>query len=287
MKFNTPLRYPGGKDRLTGFIKTVFEQNYLLDGHYVELYAGSAGIALNLLTHGYVSHIHLNDVNPAIYAFWHSAINHPEALCKAIHGAKITMEEWQRQKAILNSPKNHSLLEVGFSIFYLYRVNSLGILWGGTIGRENQTGHWRLDARFNKADLIRRIEWIALHRSLIRLYNLDAADLIKTISPTLPDKTLIYLDPPRYAKGQWLCEDHYLHNVHVDIANLIKEYVTHHWIVSCDRTPGIIEMFKDYPTTTCHTDYDARDRYNVAEVMFFSKKLVIPSMKNPSNLKTA
>ena len=283
MKFNTPLRYPGGKDKLAGFIKMIFEQNYLLGGHYVEPYAGGAGIALNLLTHGYVSCIHLNDVNPAIYAFWHSVINQSEALCKTIHDVEITMEEWQRQKAILNSPENHSLLEVGFSIFFLYRINRLGILWGG----KNQKFHWKFDARFNKIDLIRRIEWIALHRSLIRLYNLDAADLIKTVLPTLPDETLIYFDPPYYVKGQWLCEDHYLHDAHVSIANLIKEHIRHHWIVSCDDTPEIIEMYKDYPTITCRINYSARDRYKGAEVMFFSRGLIIPNVKNPSNLKIA
>jgi len=32
MQFNTPLRYPGGKAKLTNFIKLVFEENDLLDG---------------------------------------------------------------------------------------------------------------------------------------------------------------------------------------------------------------------------------------------------------------
>ena len=37
MNLNTPLRYPGGKGKLTDFIKLVFEQNGLLDGSQVEL----------------------------------------------------------------------------------------------------------------------------------------------------------------------------------------------------------------------------------------------------------
>lgn len=285
MKFNTPLRYPGGRDKLAGFMKRVFEQNYLLDGHYVEPYAGSAAIAFNLLTHGYVSCIHLNDANPAIYAFWHSVINQPEALCKAIHDVEITMEEWQRQKDILNSSENHSLPEVGFSIFFLNRINRLGILWKDG---ENQSSRYRLDPRFNKVDLIRRIEWIALHRSLIRLYNLDAADLIKTTLSTLPEKSLIYFDPPYYAnKEQWFCKNQYSHNAHASIANLIKEHITHHWIVSCDDISEVTEMYKDYPAITCHINYNRRDRYKDTEAMFFSEKLVIPSMKDQSNLKTA
>ncbi len=45
MQFNTPLRYPGGKGKLTDFIKLVFERNDLLDGNYVEVYAGGAAMA--------------------------------------------------------------------------------------------------------------------------------------------------------------------------------------------------------------------------------------------------
>ncbi len=287
MKFNTPLRYPGGKGKLTNFLKLIFEQNGLLDGHYAETYAGGAGIALNLLAHSYASCIHLNDLNPAVFAFWRSVINQPEELCRAINDTKVTMEEWHRQKAILNSPANHSPLEVGFSTFFLNRTNRSGIIWGGVIGGKNQDGPWKLDARFNKDDLICRIEKIALYRSRIRLYNLDAAEWIKTILPTLPKKTLIYLDPPYYVKGRGLYENHYSHDDHVSVAKLVKKHITHHWIVSYDHTPEIIEMYKGYPTIAYGINYSAQDRYKGAEAMFFSKKLMIPDVKNPANLKVA
>ena len=287
MKFNTPLRYPGGKGKLTGFLKMIFEQNDLLDGHYVEPYAGGAGIALNLLTHSYASCIHLNDLNPAVFSFWHSVINQPEELCKAIHDVEVTMEEWNRQKDILKDPENHSPLEIGFSTFFLNRTNRSGIILGGVIGGKNQDGPWKLNARFNKVDLIRRIEKIALYHSRIRLYNLDAAELIKTVLPALPDKTLIYLDPPYYVKGQWLYENHYLHDDHVNIAKLVKKYINHHWIVSYDHAPEIIEMYKGCLTITYGINYSAQERYKGAEAMFFSKKLIIPDVKNPANLKAA
>lgn len=287
MKFNTPLRYPGGKGKLTDFLKMIFEKNDLLDGHYVEPYAGGAGIALNLLTHSYASCIHLNDLNPAVFAFWHSVINQPEELCRAIRDVDVTIEEWHRQKAVLKNPENYTPLEVGFSTFFLNRTNRSGIIWGGVIGGKNQDGPWKLNARFNKDDLIRRIEKIALYRSRIRLYNLDAAELIKTVLPTLPEKTLIYLDPPYYVKGQGLYENHYLHDDHVNIANLVKKQITHPWIVSYDHAPEIVEMYQGCPTITYGINYSAQNRYEGAEAMFFSKTLVIPDVKNPANLKAA
>jgi len=174
-----------------------------------------------------------------------------------------------------------------FSTFFLNRTNRSGIIWGGVIGGKNQDGAWKLDARFNKDDLIRRIEKIAMYRSRIRLYNLDAAELIKTVLPTLPNKTLVYLDPPYYVKGRGLYENHYLHDDHVSIAKLVKKHINHHWIVSYDHAPEIIEMYKGCPTITYGINYSAQDRYKGAEAMFFSKKLVIPDVKNPANLKAA
>ena len=287
MKLDTPLRYPGGKGKLTGFLKMIFEQNSLLDGHYVEPYAGGAGIGLNLLTQGYASCIHLNDLSPGVFAFWHSVVNQPEELCRAIHDVKITKEEWLKQEAILNTPADHSLLEVGFSTFFLNRINRSGVLWGSAAGEIKQNKLWKLDPRFNKDDLIRRIEWIAMFRSGVRLYNLDVEEFIKSVLPTLPSKALIYLDPPYYVKGWWPYEGDYSHDDHVNIARLVKEHIDQHWIVSYDNAPEVIEMYKGYPTITYDIKYSARDSYKGAEVMFFSDGLIIPGVKNPVDLEAA
>ena len=48
---HTPLRYPGGKAKFDPIIKQIIEQNNL-KGHYVEPYAGGAGVALDLLSVG-------------------------------------------------------------------------------------------------------------------------------------------------------------------------------------------------------------------------------------------
>ncbi|WP_160816744.1 DNA adenine methylase [Nitrosomonas oligotropha] len=287
MKFNTPLRYPKGRSNILSFFKIIFAQNDLLGGHYVEPYAGSAGIALNLLTQGYVSRVHLNDANPAIYAFWHSVINQPEEFCKAIHDIKITTEEWRRQQDILSFPENHSALEVGFSIFFLNRINRLGILHGDVTDEKSHSSHWKFDARFNKLNLIRGIEWVALHRSLIRLYNQDATDLIKTVLPALPDKTLIYFDVPYQTGERCLQKDRDFQNNRASLAELIKKNVLQHWMVSYPNNPGIMEMYKGYPAIIYNICNNVRNHPKDSEIMIFSNRLVIPDWKNPSNLKTA
>lgn len=284
---NTPLRYPGGKGKLTGFIKLVFEQNGLLDGHYVEPYAGGAGVGLTLLLLDYASCIHLNDIDKSVFAFWHSVVNAPDELCKKIRDTEIDMEEWHKQKAIHSDPGNHGLLELGFSTFFLNRTNRSGILTAGVIGGKNQTGKWKLDARFNKTDLCRRIDKIALYRSRIRLYNLDAAALITGVLPSLPNKSLVYLDPPYYVKADDLYQHRYAHEDHAAIAKLVKQKITIPWMVSYDHAPEIVKMYRGCPTIEYLLNYSAADRYKGSEVMFFSKHLIIPDVNNPAKLEAA
>lgn len=75
--YPSPLRYPGGKSRFAPFIASIMKGNSL-SGHYVEPYAGGAGVAISLLTQRIVSHIHINDADPAVYDFWNAVTKHPE-----------------------------------------------------------------------------------------------------------------------------------------------------------------------------------------------------------------
>ncbi|VFS47442.1 DNA adenine methylase [Budvicia aquatica] len=133
MRFGTPLRYPGGKGKLTDFIKLVFVQNNLISGHYVEPYAGGAGIAINLLLQGYAGHVHLNDINRSVYAFWHSVLYETDELCQKIMSTEVTMDEWFIQKNVQKNADSHNLLELGFSTFFLNRTNRSGILAAGLL----------------------------------------------------------------------------------------------------------------------------------------------------------
>jgi DNA adenine methylase len=199
-----------------------------------------------------------------------------------IRDVRLDMKEWKRQKAIQDDPQNHGLLELGFSTFFLNRTNRSGIITGGVIGGKNQDGAWKLDARFSKKELCKRIEDIALYRSRIRLYNLDAAALITGVLPSFPEKTLVYLDPPYYFKAQDLYQNHYTHKDHVAIAKLVKNDLKIPWIVSYDNVPEIIRLYHTFPTIAYPMSYSAGDRYKGGEVMFFKKRITVPQVENPS-----
>ena len=278
-RFKTPLRYPGGKGKLTDYIKSVIELNKLTDCHYVELYAGGAGVGISLLMLEYATQIHLNDINPSIYAFWHSVLNSPDELCSLISRTAVTVEEWQKQKKIQTDGESHSSLDLGFSTFFLNRTNRSGIIKGGLIGGKEQAGTWKLDVRFNKPELISRIQKIASYSDRINITKLDAIDFLTNNLPLLPQKTFIYIDPPYYVKGEGLYENHYKHDDHERVSQAISNIKNKEWIVSYDNVPAICKFYEQFEQKTYGLKYSAQSKYTGSEVMIYSPQLIIPEQE--------
>lgn len=282
----TPLRYPGGKGKLAEYIKSIVLSNDLVGGRYIEPYAGGAAVAIELLVLGYMDEIHINDLNPGVYAFWSSVLDNTNALISLIENTPVTIDEWHRQKAIQRSATTANL-ELGFSTFFLNRCNRSGILKGGVIGGKDQTGKWKLDARFNKADLVSRIQLIKRFRDQIVLYNLDATKLVKTLAPTLKGKTLFYLDPPYYVKGKGLYDNFYAHQDHLDIAHQMATVGSAKWIVSYDDVEEIRDMYKSFQMLRYRLSYSAQTRDQGGEVMFFCDSLTVPDIPGSAPMHLA
>ncbi len=278
----TPLRYPGGKGKLAPFIKSIIQANDLIDGHYVEPYAGGAALALELLFHEYVSHIHINDISKPIYAFWRSVLTRSNEFAERILGAELTVPEWDRQKEIFRSGTAASELDLGFATFYLNRTNRSGILNAGIIGGRAQAGEWKLDARFNVTDLAERILSIGGQAERITLTNEDARTFLECGSSKWPARTLIYLDPPYFEKGRHLYYDFYKPDDHKVVAECVRQTVhAQQWIVSYDDVPEIAAIYSGETALRYRIGYSARAVKKGAEVMFFKNGMVVPPLQTP------
>lgn len=285
--FNSPLRYPGGKNKLSVFIAKICVDNNI-NGHYVEPYSGGASVALFLLLKGFVKKITINDKDRSIYAFWFCVLNKTNQLCELIENAELTIEEWRKQKEIQNNKKTADLLDLGFSTFYLNRTNRSGIINAGVMGGNKQNGNYLMDCRFNKTDLIERIKKIAKMKSQIRLYKKDAIKLIDKIQQEAIDENIIfYFDPPYYLKASTLYMNHYQDNSHLNVSEKIKSIRNIKWIVSYDNVPEIQNLYSDCRKKEYsfkHTVYNSRVGQ---EILFFSPTLMQPKIKdwNPLGFK--
>ncbi len=287
MRFPSPLRYPGGKRPIARYLKLLVALNGIQDGHYVEVYAGGAGVALTLLLDEYVATIYLNDLNHHVHAFWHTVLHETDLICALIQDTPVTVETWYHQKEIYQQPGANSLLEDAFAFFFLNRTNRSGILNGGIIGGYNQKGAYKLDARYNKDGLISRIARIARYKDRIQLFNKDAAAFIREDFGSLPQKALVYFDPPYFVKGKKLYYNHYVPEDHIKIRDLIVKAVPQNWVVSYDNVDEIKDLYQGYRSIEYNLRYSANIKYQGSEIMFFDPKLILPEVTSPSSISTS
>lgn len=275
-KFVSPLRYPGGKLKVVGYVKNLMEVNNLVGGTYIEPYAGGASVALTLLFSEYASQIKINDIDRSIYAFWHCVLNETDALCRLVVDTPVNMETWYSQREVQQHKQEVELLDLGFSTFFLNRTNRSGILSGGVIGGKEQTGNFKIDARYNKKDLVERIESIAEYTDRIELTSIDAVELIKSIKKP-SEKTFCYLDPPYYVKGRDLYLNYYNDDDHKAIAKVIKKYKGK-WIISYDAVDFIRKLYKDFRQKEYYLSYSAGNPVKGKEIVVYSDGLAIPDV---------
>jgi DNA adenine methylase len=274
---NSPLRYPGGKNCLTEFLTDIALVNNLTNGTYVELFAGGAGAALNLLFNGVYRNIHINDYDTHIYAMWYSILNHTDDFIKKIQETEITINEWYKQKKIFDNSDSYDIVSIGFSAFFLNRTNRSGIIFkAGPIGGFDQTGNYLIDVRFNKKNLIQRIVKIAENRDFITLTNHDALELIFNLDEYYPekDKLFLYLDPPYYKKGKLLYMNNYSHENHFQLQQAVNMNMSNHnWIISYDNVQEIRDIYLGYRMSSFDLKYSLQSKKFGKELLIFSNDI--------------
>jgi DNA adenine methylase len=265
----SPLRYPGGKASLAGFFSTIIGRRGL--DTYVEPYAGGAGAAIELLLSDSVSEIVINDLDPAIYSFWHSITCDPVGFLDRLADTPLTLDEWRNQQEIYRRGDRADPLLLGFATFYLNRTNRSGVMNAGVIGGQKQNGKYRIDARYNKESLSERIQQIADKRKRIKVTNEDG---IVAIRRAMRRKAvLIYADPPYFAKGSYLYLNSFDDAQHEQLASTLNAHGDKNWILTYDDHARIRKLYASQKHFNFQLHYSAHQHAQVAELMVVSDRL--------------
>lgn len=256
-------------------VSELIRQNELGRGHYAEPYAGGAGLALSLLFNNVVREIHINDCDIAVWSFWNAVLNQTKRLVKLIETTEVNIDEWHKQKKILTAKKS-TPLKRGFAFFFLNRTNRSGIIHkAGVIGGLKQEGNYKIDCRFNKTALVKKINIISEYRHRIHLYRLDAIDFLKEVQPKLPKQSLIYIDPPYYNKGASLYTSFYNHEDHSDVALQVLK-LKKPWIMTYDNTPEIKELYLSCTQVEFNLNYSLQTKRKGQELLVLSDFVQAP-----------
>lgn len=273
---SSPLRYPGGKSLMTNFFVDLFQRNGLQEIHYAEPYAGGAGAAINLLLNNHVDKIIINDANIGIYSFWYSLVNESDRFIQAIQNIPVTLIEWYKQRDVIQK-SNEPSFELGVATFFMSRTNRSGVIFGGAIGgstEEKQSkAKYKIDCRFNKLDLIQRLETIAANKKRINVSNEDALAFLRQ----LDNDVFVYLDPPYYIKGKSLYMNHYLKRDHEDLAFFLQNEAHFNWVLSYDDVPQIREMYANSELYRFPLKYTVSKKQVGFELLTHSADLLFPN----------
>jgi len=170
-------------------------------------------------------------------------------------------------------------LRLGFATFYLNRCNRSGIIGNaGLIGGVKQSGKWKLDARFNRGELARRIGRLALYADRIELFNLDAMDFLRNYvsKPKVAQKSFVYLDPPYFAKGSQLYLNFYCPDDHRCLARYLRREAKFLWVMSYDNVPEIRALYGDFAQIPFNLGYSAREWRLGKELLIFKRRVAFP-----------
>lgn len=276
--FYSPLRYPGGKSKLEPLMEMLIKQTGHSGGIYVEPFAGGAGIALELLEKGIVKEIVINDLDKGIYSFWKAILTETDRFIDDIRNVALTIDEWNRQRTIIDNCGKYSY-ELGFATFYLNRTNRSGIIKGGVIGGIEQSGSWKMDARFNRETLIERINKIANRKKYIHLYNKDVSSFIQNYLPKYEKNAFVYFDPPYFGKGKQLYLNFFSYDDHVRIERMINNQVNCDWVITYDDVQEIADIYQNHILRRFDLNYSAAIKRKASEIIIFRKLNMIPTIE--------
>lgn len=275
----SPLRYPGGKAKLADFLIQVLKANRLSQPHYVEPYAGGAGAALRLLAEEYVSTITINDADPRIRCFWQAITTYNDSFLALLSDTPVSVKEWIRQREIYGKRDLRKVVELGFATFYLNRTTRSGIVHnGGPIGGHNQGGNYKIDARYNRTELERRIQRVGSFADRIIVSGIDGLDLLKRLNRAHVQAAnfFVYIDPPYYDKGAELYLNRFTDAQHGQLAAYLSRPRNFPWVMTYDNVPQVRKLYSGLPKLSFRLSYSAYQRRQGEELLIHPASVAVP-----------
>ena len=160
---------------------------------------------------------------------------------------------------------------------FLNRTNRSGIVKGaGVIGGLKQTGRYKINCRFNRDELVRRVRRIAKYKSRIHLHRLDALAFMDKMDAELPPRTLFCIDPPYFNKGSSLYTSFYNPEDHAAVSQAVLG-LERPWILTYDHAPGIAHLYKARRQFGFDVSYSVQTKRIGTELLVASKGLKMPA----------
>lgn len=244
------FRYPGGKSKLlTTIIPKLTELQSDLDT-YIEPFFGGGSVGIEFLSKcNGISTAILNDKDYGISCLWNSVLTSPNELKSMISDFIPSISAFDEFKRMLTSSPDANIkqLEYAFAKLAIHQLSysGLGTKSGGPLGGRNNenvagsaTIKYPIDCRWSPKHIIKKIDAIhyQLEKYIITCANVSFEAVLNH------SKSLVYLDPPYFIKGNDLYQHGFTEQNHIDLADSLK-HSDHNWLLSYDDCDEIRQLY--------------------------------------------
>jgi DNA adenine methylase len=209
---------------------------------------------------------------------WAAVLNESDRFADRILAQEAKISSWEEARLTYLTPSNQDPFELGYATFLLNRWNRSGILDARPIGGLKQTGTWKIDARFNRANLAERVRFLGQYKNRIRITRLDGREFLTQLEGANPN-TLVYVDPPYLKQGEDLYFDALTYEDHQELAKQLRAS-SMRWFLTYDVDARITDAL--YPELRCASfriAHTAQKQHVGVEYAVFSDSLSVPDLE--------
>lgn len=270
----SPLRYPGSKQALIGYVETFLAANNLNQREWIEPCAGGASLTLSLVARGLVPRATIVERDPLIYAFWKCLKSEPAMLCELARELDVSIRTWRRFQKYRadDAVRQYPLMELALAGLFFNRVNYSGIIGAKPIGGMSQSSDYAIDCRFTKATVIDRLVDAARLMDRVTVVRDDVVCYLRRRQTKL-QTTVVYVDPPYYGQGKKLYRYHFADRHHVRLATFLNA-ATFPWLVSYDNDPFVVDLFRGQTVRPIWLQYTVREARSADELLITNQRLL-------------
>jgi len=286
MLFYSPLRYPGSKRKLFNYLERILTHNNSTPQVLIEPFVGGGSVFINFLSCHEESRAIIADKDELIYSFWKILFTEPSYLINFIRKTRVNLKTFDQYRYISYHPAEFSRKKLAEACLFLNRTSFSGILnnSAGPIGGREQKSIYKIDCRFGRENLIKKIKSISVFKNRVVVLPYNWEETLKYVAGKDKYKNarlLYYFDPPFYKKAAQLYRHHFDDASHKNLCDkLIK--LKKPWILSYDRAQEIQNLYSAFTRINVSMPYSINSPAKRLEKELIITPLKLPKIKSKS-----